>query len=91
MQEIKSGKLDENSLYLNRPPESFSDPKNAIETAIRIALSGKTKRKRNELKIDDLYDILGQKIDLESLRRLDSFNKFESEVTNSFRKMGLIS
>ncbi len=77
-------------LGLERDPEAYADPKQAIETAIRVAQAGKTKRRRNELTINDLYDEMGQSIPLHRLRELPSFQHFEENVRNAFRLLGYI-
>jgi len=77
-------------LGLQRMPESYANPKQTIEEAIRIAQTGKTKRRRNDLTINDLYEELGQSISLDSFRALSSFNQFESNVRHAFRILGYI-
>lgn len=83
------GKRDAD-LGLERAPEVYADPKQVIMDAIRIAQSGKTKRRRNELTINDLYDEMGQSIPLQKLRELPSFLHFEENVRNAFRSLGYI-
>lgn len=75
---------------LERAPEAYSDPKQVIVDAIRIAQAGKTKRRRNELTINDLYDEMGQSIPLQRLRELPSFQHFEENVRSAFRSLGYI-
>lgn len=87
---INAASNRDEELGLQRTPESYADPKQAIEDAIRIAQAGKTKRTRKELSIGDLYDELGQSISLERLRTIASFNAFESNVRNAFRQLGYI-
>lgn len=77
-------------LGLHRAPESYADPKQIIEMAIRIAQEGKTKRRRNDLSIDDLYVELGQSITMERLRTIPSFTVFENNVRIAFRTLGYI-
>jgi len=77
-------------LGLQRAPESYADPKQAIIEAIRIAQAEKTKRRRNELTINDLYDEMGQSISLLRLRDLSSFRHFEECVRSVFRSLGYI-
>jgi hypothetical protein len=80
----------DDDLGLHRAPESYADPKQAIEEAIRIAQSGKTRRRRYDLTIGDLYEELGQSIVLDKFRAIPSFNVFESNVRNAFRSLGYI-
>lgn len=77
-------------LGLEKAPEVYADPKQTIMDAIRIAQSGKTKRRRNELTINDLYDEMGQSIPLQRLRELPSFQHFEENVRSAFRSLGYI-
>lgn len=83
------GKRD-TDLGLERAPEAYADPKQAIIDAIRVAQAGKTKRRRNELTINDLYDEMGQSIPLQRLRELSSFQHFEENVRSAFRLLGYI-
>ena len=83
------GKRDAD-LGLERTPEAYADPKQAIVDAIIIAQAEKTKRRRNELTINDLYDEMGQSIPLQRLRELPSFRHFEENVRSAFRSLGYI-
>jgi hypothetical protein len=83
------GKRD-SDLGLERAPETYADPKQAIKNAIKISQAGKTKRRRNELTIDDLYDEMGQSISLLKLRELSSFRAFEENVKSVFSLLGYI-
>ena len=84
--EICTPKSD-NELGINKAPETIADPKQVIEEAIRIARKDVTKRKRNQLGIGELYETIGAKISLDSLRKLPSFQKFENNVRNTFREL----
>lgn len=81
--EIGTTKSD-NDLGINRDPESIADPKAVIEEAIRIAQSGLPKR-RQRLTISDLYAIIGDKIGLDKLSLLNSYQRFQEEVRNTYR------
>lgn len=63
-------------LGLNRKPEAYADPKQAIENAIAIVGQDTTKRRRHRLTIGDLYEPLGQQLDIEDLMTLPSFSAF---------------
>lgn len=65
-------------LGLNRKPEAYADPKQAIENAIAIVGQDTTKRRRHRLTIGDLYEPLGQQLDIEDLMPLPSFSEFLS-------------
>ncbi|CDA85729.1 DUF4276 family protein [uncultured Bacteroides sp.] len=87
--EIGTNKSD-NDLGINRPPEQFSDPKDIIINAIRIAREDIVKRKRCCLDISDLYLPIGQKIELRKLENLNSYKTFKEEVRNTYKKLHLI-
>ncbi|MFN0201495.1 MAG: hypothetical protein ACKVTZ_08240 [Bacteroidia bacterium] len=73
-------------LGLHRPPESVANPKELIKEAIRIARLGLTRKRRNELKISDLYLPIGQSIDLEKLEQLPSYLVFKEDLREAFRQ-----
>ncbi len=68
-------------LGLNKNPEEIKDPKATIESVIRLSKENKTKRKRSKgLDISDLYQIIGQKINLAELEKLPSYLKFKENL-----------
>lgn len=75
-------------LGIHREPESYADPKQNICDAIRLAQSGRTKRRRNNLTINDLYYEMGQSLSLDDLRRIPSFCSFEDNVKRAFSELG---
>lgn len=75
---------NEIELGIHNRPESYNDPKYIIEQAIRIARLNQPQRRRNDLTISDLYSPIGQKIDLISLNRLPSFQKFFEGLRQAF-------
>lgn len=87
---INATKLSDTALGIDKKPETYSDPKSTIENAIRIAMAGQTKRRRNDIRISDLYETLGNRLNLESLRTIPSFVSFEENVIKSFKQMGLM-
>lgn len=76
----------DHELKIDRNPETIADSKSCIEEAIRIATIGLPKR-RNKLSIADLYEIMGDKISIESLMRLDSYRKFVDEVRKTYQSL----
>ena len=87
---INAKDMSDADLGLDRAPESYADPKSAIENAIRRAMSEQPKKKRNQIGIADLYEILGNRLSLERLRTIPSFAKFEENVIIVFKNMGLM-
>ena len=77
-------------LGLHRSPEDYADPKQAIEAAIRIARQGLTRRHRHELTISELYLPIGQKIALNNLENLSSYQKFKAAVRDAFVKLNYL-
>ena len=87
--EIGTTKTD-NELKVNKAPETIADPKATVEEAIRIARQEKTKRKRKELKIGDLYLPIGQKISIDKLVKLPSYRQFQDDIRQAYRKLHLM-
>lgn len=78
-------------LNLDRPPESYADPKEAIRYALTVAQASRTKRRRRALTLDDLYAEMGQLLELRMLRTIPSFVRFEAAVHHAMRQLGLMS
>lgn len=87
--EIGTTKPD-NDLELDKAPESYNDPKTTIEKAIYIACQGLTQRRRRKLKIEGLYQPIGQKISIEKLDKLPSYKKFKNNVREAYRSLNYL-
>lgn len=87
-EEMGTDKSDQ-ELEIARDPETIADPKSVIEKAIRIATADKPKR-RQRLSISDLYSIIGDKVSLSEMERLDSYRKFQDEVRDTFRNLNCL-
>lgn len=87
---IDARNISDETLKIEKAPESYSDPKSVIEAAIRYSLSSKSKRRRDTISISDLYEPLGNSIGIDSLRRIPSFAAFESNVRNALKQLGLL-
>lgn len=87
--EIGTTKTDA-ELGLQRAPESYADPKSAIVNAIMIARQEVPKRKRKDLKIAELYQPIGQKIELRKLENLLSYQKFKEQVRQVYRSLNYL-
>ena len=81
--------MNDTELGFARDPETIADPKQLIQNAIRIAQSILPK-KRRQLSIGDLYEILGDKISLTALDRLPSFQAFISAARESLAQLHYI-
>jgi len=84
-----STELTETDLEISGNPESFRNPKQKLQTAIRISQEGKAKKRRN-LDIADFYMPLGSEVSLDRLKELESFSRFYSDVERWFIKNRLI-
>ena len=87
--EIGTGKSDA-ELGIHKSPEVYADPKQAIETAIRKARQDLTMRRRHKLTIAELYLPIGQKVSLNKLENLPSYQKFKEAVRIAFRQLGYL-
>ena len=74
---------------LHRDPESVSDPKMLIDEAIRIARVELPKRRRAELKRNDLYQPIGSAISLVKLDALSSYRTFCNDVRIAYKSLGV--
>jgi hypothetical protein len=87
-EELGTTKSDQ-ELGLNRSPETIAKPKELIEEAIRIAFDALPRRRRRP-SLKDLYLPLGQKINIEKLSQLYSFQKFQEGVREAYRKLNYL-
>lgn len=85
--EIGIDKTDaELGIHLN--PEKLNNPKNIIEEIIRLSKEDLTKRRRNNgLNISDLYQIMGQKVELSELEKLPSYLKFKNSLIIKLKEL----
>jgi hypothetical protein len=85
--EIGIDKTDaELGIHLN--PERLKNPKNIIEEIIRLSKEDFTKRRRNNgLNISDLYQIMGQKVELSELEKLPSYLKFKNSLIIKLKEL----
>lgn len=77
-------------LNISGHPETFTDPKSRIEKAITIARSEFPKKKRDQVTIADLYSPIGQGLQIENLRRLESFQAFRNNIMFFLNELNLI-
>ena len=81
-----------NAIDLSLParPESEHDPKETITELIRLALASRSRRQRDQLRIGDLYQPIGQKLNLQKLERLSSYQRFKESVRAAYRKLNYL-
>ncbi|GAK61470.1 hypothetical protein U27_01371 [Candidatus Vecturithrix granuli] len=77
-------------LGIAKKPESYARPKEAIEEAIRLGRADIPARRRHQLNIAELYQPLGQKIQLEKLEQLAAYQKFKEAVRQAYRKLNYL-
>lgn len=82
--------LTDSVLGINRAPESIADPKRVIEDAIRISRGNIVKRHRRDLRISDIYMSVGQKVAIDKLLSLPSYQNFQEQVRDAYRKLKLL-
>ncbi|MGI4875735.1 MAG: hypothetical protein ACRYFX_31650 [Janthinobacterium lividum] len=80
----------DHDLGLERAPEAYADPKEAIEEAIRRAFEHRPHRHRKQVTLGGLYQPLGQKIALSRLAALPSYQKFREGVRQAFRQLNYL-
>jgi hypothetical protein len=67
--------------------EGIKNPKETIENAINIAFADQPARRRRGLTLSDLYSPLSQKISLEKLVTISSFQKFYKAAENALKEL----
>lgn len=77
-------------LNLSGNPEHFTDPKLKIIEALRITNSELPKKRRKDLTISDLYQIIGQKVEISKLMTLNSFKEFYISSFEFLKQLNLI-
>lgn len=77
-------------LGIAKKPEEYADPKTAIEEAIRIACADLPARRRHKFTIAELYQPIGQKIQLNRLEQLPAYQKFKQAVREAYRKLNYL-
>lgn len=78
----------DSELGLHKNPEEITNPKQLIQEVIRKAEAHKTKRRRKkELDISELYQIIGESLDIKHLEKLTAYQKFEEELREALREL----
>ncbi|GEM_PF-4523777 len=88
--QLDTGQSDAD-LGLDNSPENYTHPKEVIQKAIGVASAGKTKRRRNEIKMTDLYEPIGRNLSVVTLRSLPSFEKFLQALNEALVRLGVCS
>ena len=66
-------------LELPRDPEGLPDPKQSLRAVLsNIGMKGP----------EDVYSYFGNNVDLDTLRRLPAFRRFEDELSTAVRELG---
>jgi hypothetical protein len=81
----------DSELGLHKNPEEITNPKQLIQDIIRQPEAQKTKRRRRkELDISELYQIMGESIEIEHLEKLSAYKRFEEEVREALRILNFL-
>lgn len=78
-------------LNLSGNPEEFTNPKLKIIESLRIINNERPKKRRKDLVISELYQILGQKLEINNLKKLKSFQDFYNQSFDVLKKIKLIN
>ena len=87
LKEVIGTTKSDSDLQIHKLPETYANPKEAIETAIRIASQEQARRRRRDLKIGELYQLIGQRLAIEELKKIPSYVKFQNNIREVLRKM----
>ena len=82
-----------NDLSLPTSPsqvERITHPKDKLGEVVKIALKGRSRRRRRERNIGRLYEPLARRIDLDRLERVPAFRKFRTDLTQVLRELHFI-
>jgi hypothetical protein len=80
--------LSANELGLAGNPERFANPKEKLREAIRKSMVGKGAHLHTD--IAELYDTMGQSMDLKEIARLPSFQRFREKLHGALVGLNLI-
>lgn len=83
---IDARQISDGELGLDKKPETYNDPKEAINKAIVIASQNQRKRMR-KLNIASLYEEMGVQMSLEALKQLPSYLAFMDNVRQALRNL----
>mgnify|MGYP006267321533 CR=1 FL=1 len=79
------------ALNIDKAPEQTRNPKAVIEEAIRRAESERSKgRRRHQLDISELYQIMGQAMPAAKLDTLAAYRKFKDELRQALKQLNFL-
>jgi len=78
-------------LEIDGHPESLSSPKEKIEKAIRIGRMDFPPKIQSKLKIEDLYSITGEAMELEKLSGYNSYQDFVENLKKELIQLNFLS
>ena len=71
--------------------ENDSDPKKTLHFVLQKANAHRPRRQRhNQASLSTLYSLLGREINLERLQQVPSYQQFESDLTDTLKKLSLL-
>ncbi len=87
---INAKSLDDETLGLNKKPESYRDPKDVINKAIAIAANQNQRKRIRNLSIGPLYEEMGGVIPLEALEKIPSYVSFANSVREALTNLNYL-
>lgn len=87
---INAKDMKDEELGLNKKPETYRDPKEAINKAISIAANQNQRKRIRNLSIGPLYEEMGGLIAIEALEELPSYLAFANAVREALRKLNYL-
>jgi hypothetical protein len=77
-------------LNIDGHPESFRNPKEKIEEAIRIGRQDLPKKIRDKVTIHDLYSILGESMDVRDIEKFVSYKDFVNNIKTMLTNLNFL-
>ena len=89
-----SKNADELGLPKLKEVERKANPKEILRAALRISMEDRPQRQRKQANFSEmlgrLYASIGEDVRLEVLRQLDSFQRFEADLTVTLQELGFL-
>lgn len=87
---INAKNIKDEELGLDKKPEAYRDPKDAINKAISIAANQNQRKRIRNLNIGSLYEEMGGLIALEALEALPSYMSFTNSIRGALKELNYL-
>lgn len=87
---INANHLKDEDLGLDKRPETYRDPKDAINKAIALAANQNQRKRIRNLNIGPLYEEMGGLLSLEALEKLPSYMAFANSVRKALKDLNYL-